>query len=253
MSPSPLNSDEGANVQPARARRHERYLQYQAAHPHVSYAEWSDIVTLRALAKGGEHATLGPRLRKYPNWWDAGVNAFDRYRRWFPLTEESRVVDYGCGSLRIGGQFIRYLKPGGYFGLDVVMGLIDIGKDLVGEALMAEKTPRFAVISPASVSDAASFSPDIVCSSAVSYHVHPDEAALYFGNLAQIANRPGATLFFDASVSSDPVDNLQLSMPLDYFKASLADLDFVKFHEIQHNTDQDQIIGVLEFRRASGA
>lgn len=236
----------------ARERMEQRYLAYRVNHPGVSYAEWADIVQLGALANGGDHATLGPRLRKYPNWWDAGIHTFARYQRLFPITPESRVVDYGCGSLRVGGHFIRHLVPERYFGLDVVAGFMDMGKELIGPDMMAEKRPRFAVISDASVADAAAWNADIVCSSAVSYHVHPDEAALYFGNLTKIAHRPGTTLFFDASVSNGPIHDLQLSMPLDYFRTALGTLDFVAFHEIDKGPVNDQIIGILEFRKPAG-
>lgn len=233
----------------ARERMEQRYLVYKEANPGVSYAEWSVIAQLKSLANGGNHATLGPRLRKYSRWWDAGANTFQRYLRWFPITPGSRVADYGCGSLRVGGHFIRHLQPGHYFGLDIAAGFMDMGKELIGAELMAEKRPRFDVIGDASVAEAADWGADIVYSSAVSYHVHPNEAAAYFANLAKIAGKPGTLLFFDASVSDGPVDDLQLSMPLDYFRKALGPLDFVTFHEIEKVAAHNQIIGILEFRR----
>jgi SAM-dependent methyltransferase len=232
----------------SRERLDERYRKYVADHPGVSYAEWMNIVQVESLSRGGEHATLGPNLRKYPNWWDAGANAFYRYQRTFPILRRSRVVDYGCGSLRVGGHFIRYLDPGHYFGLDVGMGFIDMGKALVGDALLAQKTPRFASIDEDSMREAVAFDADIVCSNAVSYHVHPDEAPLYFANLARLAHKPGATLFFDVSVSDEPIDKLQLSMPVDYFRQALPRLDFAMFHEIDKRPENNQIVGIMEFK-----
>ncbi len=236
----------------ARERMELRYLAYKKENPAASYAEWSVAAQLASLNRGGDHATLGPKLRKYSNWWDAGKNAFDRHLRWFHIAPHNRLVDYGCGSLRIGGHFIRHLAPEHYFGLDVVTGFIDMGKELIGEEMMAEKKPRFEVIGEATVAEAAAWGADIVCSNAVSYHVHRDEAGTYFGNLAKIAGKPGTLLFFDASVSDTPVDDLQLSMPLDYFKTALPGLDFVRFHEIEKVAAHNQIIGVLEFRRPEG-
>ena len=31
--------------------------------------------------------------------------------RLYPLTKQTRVLDYGCGTLRAGVQFIEYLDP----------------------------------------------------------------------------------------------------------------------------------------------
>ncbi|HWA89887.1 MAG TPA: methyltransferase domain-containing protein [Rhizomicrobium sp.] len=236
----------------ARERLLQRYAAFKATNPGVSYSHWLEGVELESVMSGKPHATLGPRLRRFENWWEAGDGTFKRYRKWFPFIPSSRIVDYGCGSLRVGGHFIKFLDPERYVGLDVISGFYDMGKALIGPELMAEKKPRFAVIDDASVRDAAAFAPDFVYSSAVSYHIHPDEAADYFRSMQAICHKPGATLFFDVSVSDAPIHDLQLSMPLDYFKDTLPELQFIQYYEIERIESLGQSIGVIRFRRQPG-
>ena len=237
----------------ARERLLQRYAEFKIHNPDVSYSLWLEHLELESIQSGKPHATLGPRLKRFDNWWDAGTNVFRRYQRWFSFVPSSKVVDYGCGSLRVGGHFIRFLDPECYFGLDVIADFYDMGKDLIGAEMMAEKKPRFAVIGADSVRDAAQFAPDFTFSSAVSYHLHPDEAPGYFRNLSAICHKPGANLFFDVSISDQPMHNLQLSMPLEYFKTALPELKFITYHEIERIESEDQTIGILHFRRPAGS
>ncbi|GGE45957.1 hypothetical protein GCM10011367_20930 [Marinicauda pacifica] len=61
------------------------------------------------------------------------------------LEETDTVLDFGCGSLRLGRSLIPYLRPGCYFGLDPNLWLIDDGlAHETGEAIRAVKQPRFS-------------------------------------------------------------------------------------------------------------
>jgi SAM-dependent methyltransferase len=226
-----------------------RYLKFKETNPGVSFAEWSHLASLRSIQLGGNHATLGPRLTGHENWWDAGLSDFNRYKNLCDIKKSTRVVDYGCGSLRVGGHFIRYLNPNCYFGLDVTMGFIEIGKELVGKSLMTKKRPLFGAIEEASLARAAKFKADVVLSMSVCYHVLPDEAPDYFGNLARLTRAKGAKLFFDASVSDEPVSDRVLSMPKDYYLAALSELEFVEFHLSAAYKDRNQTLGYFEFVR----
>jgi SAM-dependent methyltransferase len=44
------------------------------------------------------------------------------------LRPEHRFIDVGCGALRGGVHFVKYLAPGHYYGLDVNESLIEAGK-----------------------------------------------------------------------------------------------------------------------------
>lgn len=236
----------------AQEKRNRHFQAYRERNPGKTYAQWLHDAAVAHVRNGTQHATLGGNLSK-GDWWEAGRVTFERYLKLFPIQPASKVVDYGCGSLRIGAHFIRYLNPRRYFGLDVTTALVDVGKELMGSDLVAERKPLFGAIGEQALARAADFGADFVCSTAVAYHVHPDEAPVYFGNLARLTAKTGATLVFDASLSDEPVGEHALSMPLDYFVQALKPLDFVAFHKNAVREGGKQVIGILEFRRAEAA
>lgn len=231
----------------AREKRNRAFGVYKTRNPGSTYAQWLHEAAVNHIKLGRQHATLGSNLGN-PDWWDAGRMTFERYLKLAGIAPTAKVVDYGCGSLRVGGHLIRFLDPGHYFGLDVTTGLIDAGKELVGPVLLAEKRPQFGAIDAATLKKAKAFDADYVVSTAVCYHVYPDEAPVYFDHLHQLAAKPGATLLFDASVSARPSTEHALAMPVDYYVQSLTPLEFVGFHvAVERNGES---IGILQFRRS---
>ncbi len=59
------------------------------------------------------------------------------------LKPEHRLVDYGCGPIRAGRYFIRYLNAGHYHGFDVNADFIRAAETIVGD------TPDLAAKAPA--------------------------------------------------------------------------------------------------------
>jgi SAM-dependent methyltransferase len=224
--------------------RNRRFVEYKARHPGATYAQWLHDAAVIHVKQGRAHATLGSNLSK-GEWWEAGRGTFERYLRLAGIQPDTKVADYGCGSLRVGGHLIRYLEPDRYYGLDVTTALIESGQELVGPELLAQKRPRFGAIEPKALKSAAAFGANCVISTAVCYHVHPDEAPVYFGNLRQLAAKPGARLLFDAVISDGPSAESALAMPIDYYKQALAPLEFVNFHVSAKR--ESETVGVLEF------
>jgi SAM-dependent methyltransferase len=58
------------------------------------------------------------------------------------LQPGSRLLDVGCGPLRSGIHFIRYLEPDRYFGIDVNESLLDAGYELELPTQLRSKLPR---------------------------------------------------------------------------------------------------------------
>jgi SAM-dependent methyltransferase len=233
-----------------REKRNRRFLAYRERNPEKTYAQWLHEAAVLHVRTGSPHATLGGNLRK-GDWWDAGVGTFERYRRLFAIEPDKKVVDYGCGSLRVGAHFIRYLDPGKYFGLDVTTGLVETGKELIGDEMLADKKPQFGAIEEKALAKAAKFGADFVCSTAVCYHVYPEEAPTYFGNLIRLCAKTGATLAFDMSLSDQPAPEHALSMPIDFYIEQLKPLEFVKFHQNALIDEGRQVLGIAEFRRVA--
>ena len=60
------------------------------------------------------------------------------------LREHHRLLDFGCGSLRLGRLAIPYLQPDRYFGVEPETGLVDAGfAHELGEDARTLKRPRF--------------------------------------------------------------------------------------------------------------
>jgi cyclopropane fatty-acyl-phospholipid synthase-like methyltransferase len=47
----------------------------------------------------------------------------------YGLTPDSKLLDFGCGCLRGGIKFIKFLNKGNYYGIDVNIGLLKAGLD----------------------------------------------------------------------------------------------------------------------------
>jgi SAM-dependent methyltransferase/2-polyprenyl-3-methyl-5-hydroxy-6-metoxy-1,4-benzoquinol methylase len=59
------------------------------------------------------------------------------------LRPHHKLLDVGCGSLRGGVHFVRYLDPAGYFGLDINPSLLDAGYDVeLGALGLQDRLPR---------------------------------------------------------------------------------------------------------------
>lgn len=210
----------------------------------------------RRLREGQAHPTLGYHPdRSETDWWKAGEFRFLKMIKTFAIAPEHRVIDYGCGTLRLGGHFMRYLEPGNFFGLDVSPDLIEIGRDLVGGELIQAKAPRLAAIDDRSLADAADFKAAFLFSEAVDYHVVPDELGFYYDALKRLVGAPGSRLLLSVRIAEPEHEFVQgcWARPLEAFKQALQPLQFVAMHYVQVGGPSDKFPGItsstLEFLR----
>lgn len=180
------------------------FEQWKLNHPSGTYSEFAIIQQLKSIKSGRLHPTLGVKTQKYDDFWKAGVLNFERYRKLFNIKTDTKVVDYGCGSLRLGAHFIKYLNPGNYWGLDVTTDFIAMGKEAIGVDLLNEKQPRLEAISEASLSEAISFGADIVISTACAFQIRPDEKYKYINDLKNLASKSSCLICFDTKISDSP-------------------------------------------------
>ena len=90
--------------------------------------------------KQDPHAAVG-------GMWDViGPLQFE-YLRDRGLAPEHRMLDIGCGTLRGGRHFIRYLEPGRYTGFDISPEAIASAEQLVEDEGLADRRPRLVVSS----------------------------------------------------------------------------------------------------------
>ncbi len=87
----------------------------------------------------GEHRTFVGGL-----WDEMGALQFD-FLKSQGLQPGQRLVDVGCGALRGGVHFIRYLEPGHYYGIDINASLIDAGTHEIAQLQLDRKEPHLLV------------------------------------------------------------------------------------------------------------
>ena len=62
------------------------------------------------------------------------------------LKPDHKLLDVGCGCLRGGVHFVRYLEPGHYFGTDINQSLLDVGYDVeLAKAGLQDRLSRTAL------------------------------------------------------------------------------------------------------------
>ncbi len=114
------------------------------------------------------------------------------------LKRSDRVLEYGCGSLRLGKSVIEFLEPEHYFGLDITDFFYLAGiENYLGQALLETKKPLFGVIgSDQHVRLKFDFKFDIGFSTLALMHVPPAEIDEYFRNVLELMHLD-SVFYFD--------------------------------------------------------
>jgi len=89
-------------------------------------------LTEEEIAQGKHRTTIGGM------WDEVGQLQID-FLKSRGLRPEHKLCDSGCGALRGGLHFVRYLDAGNYFGLDINASLLDAGRRELEQAGLAEK------------------------------------------------------------------------------------------------------------------
>lgn len=144
------------------------------------------------MAPGADHyrAYVGP-----PERYDfLGASQFSLLFH-LGLRENHRVLDFGCGSLRLGRLLIPWLAPGRYFGIDPSRWLIDEAfAHELGPGLLGLKQPSFDHNADF---DCAVFGQrfDFVVAQSILTHCGPDLCRRFFGQLARVLAPDGLAVF----------------------------------------------------------
>ena len=157
------------------------FKRWQRKHSNGQFYEFYAEVEAKSLEKGGAHPSLGEKVVGV-GFKKSGTDVFEMLKRRGVLPSD-KVVDYGCGSLRIGQHFINYLQAGNYFGLDVTDHFYNIGKQLLPAELLTQKSPTLKLIQDKNLREIANYGIDFIFSSGVLIHVPPFELEAYFRNI----------------------------------------------------------------------
>ena len=77
-------------------------------------------------------------------WEEVGQIQFE-FMKSQGLLPEHKLVDVGCGAMRGGIHFVKYLDKGNYFGLDINASLIDAAKSELDAYGLMHKLPNLLV------------------------------------------------------------------------------------------------------------
>ena len=98
---------------------------------------WKQL-TRKEIAAGKHREFIGGL------WEDLGQLQFE-FMKSAGLLPEHKLLDVGCGALRGGVHFIRYLDAGHYYGVDMNASLIEAGKQELHMAGLENRSPHLLV------------------------------------------------------------------------------------------------------------
>jgi len=189
-----------------------RYQVWRLRNPAASHGDYYAERVARRLDRGDGHSTLGSAKRVQPrrrptrgatrdagdlDFWGRGAGIFG-FLKAYGIDPLQKVVDYGCGSLRIGMHFIDHLAPRRYWGVDVTRRFFEDGVSLLDPKMIHAKAPRLDVISDEILREIRLWQPDLVFSVSVLMHVPPAEIECFLRKVTGLL-APGAraVILFD--------------------------------------------------------
>lgn len=127
------------------------------------------------------HAAIGGM------WEEMGQHQFDFLVRQ-GLLPQHRMLDIGCGTLRGGRHYIRYLDPGNYYGIDISRKALDYGEQLVQQEGLSDKQPHLWLNEKKTLTfeqfDGKSF--DYLLAQSVFTHLRAEDIEQCFQNIGRI-------------------------------------------------------------------
>ena len=93
----------------------------------------------KALNGEKRHASIGPNLKKKGLQKTPGLAA----KLVAAGIEPGDVlVDFGCGTLRVGASLIEYLEPDRYVGFDIDQKILDVGREMLPPGGIRREAPE---------------------------------------------------------------------------------------------------------------
>jgi cyclopropane fatty-acyl-phospholipid synthase-like methyltransferase len=173
-------------------RNKDKFALWLEQNPTGTFEQFYADSVAQALAGEKVHSSLGPAIK--PGRLETARRIVRAWRS-YGLRPSDNVVDYGCGTLRLGRILIEFLDADRYVGLDIDDRILDAGRSQLSADLIASKRPRLEVISAESLRRTAAWGPKWVCSKGVLQHVPPTELDRFFDNLSWLV-LAGATGLF---------------------------------------------------------
>ncbi|MDH6223257.1 class I SAM-dependent methyltransferase [Streptomyces sp. MJP52] len=125
---------------PRHLSRAARDLWLRSTSPdHVSYYR----AVMRSDTRADPDAAVGSGSRE--RWMALGAMQFD-YLVGHGLRPEHRMLDIGCGNLRGGWRFVRYLDPGHYYGIDISPDILFAAQETIVRMDLRDRLPALTPV-----------------------------------------------------------------------------------------------------------
>lgn len=143
------------------------------------------------------------------------------------LNSEHTLLDVGCGPLRAGVHFIRFLQPGNYWGVDFNASFIEAAHLLLAQSGMAGAAPQVSVLNAFDFKSLGRTFDFVLCFSVLNHCAEPDRA-LFFERVGNAMHGGSRLIVTHAGwfAPGRPTGNLRLSRSLDTEAALGAGLRF---------------------------
>jgi len=206
-----------------RVVRNRRLRKRTASHPEFYRAVMADDVERRTAAG----AVGTPSSER----WEAIGRKQFRFLKSHGLERRHRMLEIGCGNLRAGRHFIRYLRPGHYTGVDISPEILLAAQQTLVSDGLQPKQPRLYLVAGSELDFLADSAYDVVHAHSVFTHTPLEVIDGYFA-AAFRALRPGGFFDFTYHHTDDaPWDFLQEDYyyPTDFLLGRAATIGFTGF------------------------
>jgi hypothetical protein len=175
---------------------------------------------LKKISPGRTHASLGSSLSErskqkallfFQHILDQGIAPSDV------------LVDYGCGTLRIGRHLIEYLDAKNYVGMDIDTRIPEAGLSTLSRDVVRSKKPILELIGDDSINRVAALKPSLVFAKGVLQHIPPSQLDHFFMTLSKLSSG-GAVIIVSikAAKSSQRLSNRSWSYTISDVLASAS-------------------------------
>lgn len=179
-----------------RRRLRNRRLRARAgSHPEFYRAVMADDV--RRKSAWGAVGTPG-----HDRWMALGQLQFD-YLTDHGLEPHHRLLEIGCGNLRAGWRFVRYLDAGNYMGVDISPEILLAAHQTIADYELQDKRPVVSLVDGASLQALPAAWFDVVHAHSVFSHTPPDVVEAYLREAWRVLVPAG---FFDFTYNPSDAD-----------------------------------------------
>ena len=170
------------------------FEEWKAVNQSGTFKQWYVYSVLDAVA-GKKRSFTPPGARLKPGSLERAADIANLVIE-FGVGKSDTVIDYGCGTLRIGRFVIEYLDPQKFIGLDIDQRIVDQGLTLLPRALVADKQPTVDVIGEDAIARLAKRHPRWIYATGVLHHVPPEDLSEFFQNILRLSDAETTSLIW---------------------------------------------------------